>query len=103
MLCCFLQPEIDPLLQPKIDRQQAKLLPVEYFMVTFTLPYELRALTWYHQKDVYNILFSCVSGTLRDFGLNPKNIGAKIGMTVVLHTKHVRIYFYKINLAKKRM
>jgi hypothetical protein len=40
-----------------IDRQQAKLLPVLYFMVTFTLPYELRSLVWHHQKDVYSILF----------------------------------------------
>ena len=77
-----------------IDRQQAKLLPVQYFMVTFTLPYELRALTWYHQKEVYNILFSCASGTLQDFGLNPKNLGAKIGMTVVLHTNNRKMDFH---------
>jgi len=77
-----------------IDRQQAKLLPVQYFMVTFTLPYELRSLTWYHQKEVYNILFSCASGTLQDFGLNPKNLGAKIGMTVVLHTHNRKMDFH---------
>ena len=52
-----------------IDRQQAKLLPVQYFMVTFTLPYELRSLTWYHQKEVYNILFNCASGTLKDLSV----------------------------------
>jgi len=69
-----------------IDRQQAKLLPVSYFMATFTLPYELRSLTWHHQKEVYSIFFTCVSGTLKDFGLNPKNLGAEIGMTMVLHT-----------------
>ncbi len=56
-----------------IDRQQAKLLPVLYFMVTFTLPYELRSLTWYHQKEVYSIFFTCVASTLKNFGLNPKN------------------------------
>ena len=69
-----------------IDRQQAKLLPVLYFMAAFTLPYELRPLTWLHQKVVYSILFLCVSSTLKDFGLNPKNLGAEIGMTMVLHT-----------------
>ena len=63
-------------------------------MVTFTLPYELRALTWYHQKEVYNILFSCASGTLQDFGLNPKNLGAKTGMTVVLHTHNRKMDFH---------
>jgi len=71
-----------------IDRQQAKLLPVPYFMVTFTLPCELRSLAWNHQKTVYSILFSCAAGTLKDFGLNPKNLGAEIGMTMVLHTNN---------------
>jgi len=77
-----------------IDRQQSKLLPVLYFMVTFTLPYELRLLTWHHQKDVYSILFTCVSSTLKDFGLNPKNLGAEIGMTMVLHTHNRKLDFH---------
>ncbi len=77
-----------------IDRQQDKLLPVLYFMVTFTLPYELRSLTWHHQKMVYSLLFSCVSSTLKDFGLNPKNLGAEIGMTMVLHTHNRKLDFH---------
>jgi len=77
-----------------IDRQQGKLLPVPYFMVTFTLPYELRSLTWHHQKVVFSILFICVSSTLKDFGLNPKNLGAEIGMTMVLHTHNRRRDFH---------
>ena len=44
-----------------LDRQQEKLLPVEYFMVTFTLPYELRSVAWNHQKRVYDLLFACAS------------------------------------------
>src|SRR5512136_660741 len=51
-----------------LDRQFAKLLPVEYFMVTFTLPYELRSLAWQNQTAVYNILFACAASTLKDFG-----------------------------------
>jgi len=77
-----------------IDRQQGKLLPVPYFMATFTLPYELRSLTWHHQRKVYSILFICVSSTLKDFGLNPKNLGAEIGMTMVLHTHSRRLDFH---------
>jgi len=77
-----------------IDRQQAKLLPVPYFMATFTLPYELRSLTWHHQKEVYSILFTCISSTLKDFGLNPKNLGVEIGMTMVLHTNNRRLDFH---------
>ncbi len=77
-----------------LDRQQAKLLPVEYFMATFTLPYELRFLAWDNQTRVYKLLFACASGTLRDFGLNPKNLGADIGMTAVLHTHNRRLDYH---------
>jgi len=77
-----------------IDRQQAKLLPVPYFLVTFTLPYELRPLVYSNQRAVYSIFFACVVSTLRDFGLNPKNLGAEIGMTMVLHTHSRRLDFH---------
>jgi hypothetical protein len=77
-----------------LDRQQKKLLPVEYFMATFTLPYELRFLAWDNQTIVYNLLFACVSSTLKDFGLNPKNLGANIGMTAILHTHNRRLDYH---------
>ena len=77
-----------------LDRQQAKLLPVEYFLVTFTLPYELRFLAWDHQALVYELMFACVASTLKDFGLNPKNLGAHIGMTALLHTHTRRLDYH---------
>jgi len=77
-----------------IDRQQVKLLPVSYFMTTFTLPYELRTIAWDHQKAIYSILFSCTASTLKDFGLNPKNLGAEIGFTMVLHTHNRKLDFH---------
>ena len=77
-----------------IDRQQSKLLPVPYFMVTFTLPYELRSLTFYNQRLVFSIFFICVVSTLKDFGLKPKNLGAEIGMTMVLQTHSRRLDFH---------
>jgi hypothetical protein len=77
-----------------IDRQQNKLLPVDYFMTTFTLPFELRSLTWSHQRKVYSLLFPCVAGILTDFGLNPKHLGAEIGMTMVLHTHSKKLDFH---------
>ena len=64
-----------------LDRQQAKLLPVEYFMLTFTLPRELRGLAWRHQTAFYRLLFVVVIGTLKDFGLNSKQLKAALGMT----------------------
>jgi hypothetical protein len=69
-----------------IDRQINKLLPVRYFMVTFTLPFQLRALARRLPKQIYSLFFLCVAGVLKDFGLNPKHLGAEIGMTMVLHT-----------------
>jgi len=63
-------------------------------MVTFTLPYELRFLAWNNQKKVYSILFACVASTLKDFGLNPKNPGAEIGMTMVLHTNNRKLDYH---------
>lgn len=80
-----------------LDRQQAKLLPVEYFMVTFTLPFELRALAWRHQTVLYNLLFTTAVSTLKDFGLNPKHLGAEMGMTAILHT-HSRCLDYHPHL-----
>lgn len=69
-----------------LDRQQKKLLPVEYFMVTFTLPCQLRKLAWRNQKTLYTLFFACVVNTLKDFGLNPDKLGAELGLTAVLHT-----------------
>lgn len=77
-----------------IDRQQNKLLPVLYYMVTFTLPYELRTLTYRNQRLVFALFFDCVVSTLKDFGLKPKNLGAEIGMTMVLHTHSRRLNFH---------
>lgn len=72
-----------------LARQQAKLLPVDYFMVTFTLPAELRALAWHHPKRVYSAMFHVAAGILKDFGNSSPRLSANIGFTGVLHT-HTR-------------
>ncbi len=63
-------------------------------MVTFTLPYELRALAWANPTLVYNLLFACAATTLKDFGLNPNNLGGTIGMTGILHTHTRRLDYH---------
>ena len=63
-------------------------------MATFTIPYELRLLAWDNQKIVYELLFACVSSALKDFGLNPKKLGADIGMTTILHTHNRRLDYH---------
>jgi len=77
-----------------LERQTQKLLPVEYFMVTFTLPYELRALTWHHQKSLYAMLFACAVETLKQFGINDKKLGEELAMTAVLHTHSRRLDYH---------
>ncbi|WP_321419272.1 IS91 family transposase [uncultured Desulfobacter sp.] len=77
-----------------IDRQQNKQLPVQYFMVTFTLPCQFRKVAYRNQRTVYSLMFSCVSSTLKEFGLNPRHLGAQIGMTMVLHTHSRRLDFH---------
>jgi len=77
-----------------LERQRQKLLPVEYFMVTFTLPYELRHLAQRDPKIVYDALFVCASSTLKDFGINDKKLGASLGMTAVLHTHSRRLEYH---------
>ncbi len=44
--------------QDWLNRQQLKLLPVDYYMVTFTLPFELRTLTFHHQQSVFDAMFT---------------------------------------------
>jgi hypothetical protein len=77
-----------------LARQQKKLLPVDYFMVRFTLPAQLRALAWQHQKIIYSLFFACVVSTLKDFGLNPKTLGIELGLTAVLHTHSRKLDYH---------
>ena len=67
-----------------LERQKQKRLPVEYYMATFTLPYELRALARKRPKALYQLMFSVSASILKDFALRNK-LGT-IGFTSVLHT-----------------
>lgn len=77
-----------------LERQTAKLLPVEYFMVTYTLPCELRALAKANQKKIYTLMFQCAISTLKSFGLNDKAFAAELAMTAVLHTHSRRLDYH---------
>jgi len=69
-----------------LQKQQNRLLPVLYFLVTFTLPEELRSVTRSNQKALYNILFQTSAAALQKLALDPRFLGGHIGMTGVLHT-----------------
>jgi hypothetical protein len=59
--------------------QRGKLLPVGYFMVTFTLPYQLRQLVWQHQRIGYDLLLKFGWQTLMQFGSNDPQLIGRIG------------------------
>ncbi len=69
-----------------ISARQAELLPVEYFHVVFTLPHDINPLAQNKPRIIYNLLFQAASETLLQFSLNPKWMGAKPSITMVLHT-----------------
>lgn len=72
--------------QEWLEKQRDALLPVPYFMVTFTLPSELHALAKRHQKIVYNILFRTSAEALKQLAQDGRYVGGEIGMIGVLHT-----------------
>lgn len=75
-----------------LSRQQQKLLPVPYFMVTMTLPTQLRKLLWRHQDVLYDVLFRAAAETLKTIARN--NHGIEIGFTGVLHTHTRRLDYH---------
>lgn len=77
-----------------LERQQQKLLPVDYFMITFTLPAQMRALAWQRQRLVYDLLFKLGWETLRSFGFKDRQLKGKLGATGVLHTHARKLNFH---------
>ncbi len=67
-----------------LQRQQQKLLPVHYFMVTFTLPYQLRTLALAEPKALYQAMFAVAASVLKNFARQQKK--GELGFTAVLHT-----------------
>jgi hypothetical protein len=69
-----------------LARQRQKLLPVPYYLVTFTVPAELRRLIRAHQKLLYGALLQESARALQDVARTHKNLGAEIGLLAVLQT-----------------
>ena len=62
------------------------LLPVEYFHVVFTMPAEIAQIAYWNKKAVYGLLFKASAETVMTIATDPKRMGARVGMTSVLHT-----------------
>jgi len=72
--------------QEWLSKQQALLLPVPYFMVTFTLPQVLRPIARSNQRLLYNLLFRTSAAAMKELAGDPRYVGGQIGMVGVLHT-----------------
>ena len=88
---------------PKCQNQQANdwlkeqkelRLPTHHFLVTCTLPAELRALARSNQKTIYNLLFRASSQALLQLARDPRFVGARLGMVGVLHTWTRQLLFH---------
>ena len=79
-----------------VERELGKRVGAPYFMVTFTLPAELRHLFFTPQaKEIYQLLFAAASSALSDTLANPKWLGAQTsGFTMILHTWNQRLHFH---------
>lgn len=66
--------------------QEAKLLRAPYFLLTFTLPGELRVFAYREQRWFYDLMFRAMALTLMDFAQDEKHLGGTPGFTAVLHT-----------------
>ena len=69
-----------------LAEREADLLPVGYFHVVFTLPAEVADVAFQNKALVYGLLFRTASETMLTIAADPKHLGARIGITAVLHT-----------------
>jgi hypothetical protein len=66
--------------------RMADLLPVEYYHVVFTLPAPIGQIAYHNKAVIYSLLFAAAAETLLTIAADPKHLGARIGVTLVLHT-----------------
>jgi hypothetical protein len=70
-----------------LEKQLEKLLPCPYFLITFTVPKELRRFVRAHRRECYRALFETAAATLIKLAKDPKYLGSsRLGFTGVLHT-----------------
>ena len=67
-------------------KQESRLLPVPYFLVTFTVPEATRALFLARPETMYDLLFDCAARALQTIAAQPRHLGAELGFVGVWHT-----------------
>jgi hypothetical protein len=69
-----------------VQARAAELLPVPYFHVVFTLPSPIGDIAYQNKAVIYNLLFTASAETMLTIAADPKHLGARIGITAVLHS-----------------
>ncbi|KRQ14713.1 IS91 family transposase [Bradyrhizobium manausense] len=69
-----------------LAERAAELLPVPYYHVVFTLPAPIADIAYQNKAVVYDLLFKVSAETMLTITADPKHLGARIGITSVLHT-----------------
>jgi Putative transposase/Transposase zinc-binding domain len=69
-----------------LAEREADLLPVPYYHIVFTLPAPVADIAYHNKAAIYDILFKASAETLSTIAADPKHLGARIGITSVLHT-----------------
>jgi hypothetical protein len=80
--------------QAWLEVQQSLLLPVHYFLLTFTLPSELRELARANQKCIYSLLFRASAQAAQQLARDPRFVGGQIGMVGMLHTWTRNLFYH---------
>ena len=72
--------------QQWLAERQAELLPVPYYHVVFTLPSAIADIAYQNKAVIYDLLFKASAETMLTIAADPEHLGARIGLTSVLHT-----------------
>jgi hypothetical protein len=72
--------------QDWLERVRARLLPCDHYLLTFTLPQELRATARAHQKQVYALLLREAAAAVQTLANDRAWVGGTVGILAVLHT-----------------
>jgi hypothetical protein len=69
-----------------LAEREAELLPVPYYHVVFTLPAAIADIAYQNKAVIYDLLFKVSAQTMLTIAADPKHLGARVGITSVLHT-----------------
>jgi len=69
-----------------LAERQAELLPIGYFHLVFTVPAPIADIAYHNKRVIYDLLFKASAETVLTIAADPRHLGAKVGITAVLHT-----------------